>query len=258
MKSKTYGKVLWLYFVILFSFPAQPVFAETDQLLVAIAQWPPWKIIDQGKFGGIDVEILREIGKRLGITFKFVACPWKRCVEMAKIGDVDMITSFGKTTEREAFVYYLGPPYRTGKVVFYKEKDKPFSVRKYEDLYKFKIGVLKGSAYFDPFDSDPQLDKVKVAMDYQLPHMLFSRRIDLIAGWEISMDYFIAREGFRENFETVPYGVSGISKYMAMSKKSKALKLIPELSALIRHMVENKEIDRIINAFLKRTEPRSP
>jgi len=98
---------------------------KTEHLLVGLAHWPPWKIIENGEFDGVDVAILEEIGKRLNITFEYIECPWKRCVEMVKTGDVDMITSFGKSPERDEFVYYIEPFYVKENVVFYSKKRQP-------------------------------------------------------------------------------------------------------------------------------------
>jgi len=137
---------------------------------------------------------------------------------------------------------------------FIQKKDNPISVLAYEDLSNLKIGILKGSLYFDPFDNDPRLDKEEVALDGQLPQMLFSERIDLMAGWELPMDYFIALEGFSGDFEKVTYRFSGSPSYMAMSKKASAVELIPELSAIIAEMVENNEIEEITRIYLKEIE----
>ena len=226
-----------------------------DHLLVAVAHWPPWKIIEEAEFSGIDVDILEEIARRIGIAVEFVECPWARCLEMVKDGDVDMITSFGRTPEREAFVYYIEPPYVTANVVFYKRRSSSFSVLTYDDLHSFRIGTLIGSTYFDPFNTDPLLDKEEVAVDGQLPQMLASERIDLMIGWEIPMDYLIAQEGLSGEFEKVLYSSRGGSSYMAMSQKSELVDLIPRLSTVMQEMIEDGKVEEIIASYLEQAAP---
>jgi len=238
--------------------PVTAISAETAQIRVAMSHWPPWKIIERGEYSGADVAILQAIEKRLAIHFEYVECPWRRCIELVKNGDVDLITSFSRTPDREAFVHYLETAYRAEKIVFYRERDKPFSVRTYADLYKYRIGTLKGTSYFDRFDSDPRLEKMAVALDRQLPQMLFAGRIDLIAGYEKPTDYFIRREGHTNVFVKEPYSVTGVLSHLAMSKKSKQLSLIPELNRAIRRMVENDEIEAIIDRYIEGVEPREP
>src|SRR5688572_20199621 len=67
--------------------------AKPDRLVVAMPHWPPLKIVDNGKFGGIEVLIFKEIAKRTGIDFVYLECPWVRCLKMMESGEADLITS---------------------------------------------------------------------------------------------------------------------------------------------------------------------
>ncbi|MBT3375379.1 MAG: transporter substrate-binding domain-containing protein [Lentisphaerae bacterium] len=88
---------------------------ERPELTVAVAHWPPWKIVhEDGSVGGHDADILRAMEGQLGVTFAFKAYPWKRCVEMLKLGRINVVSS-GKLSE------ILGPPGRTTKETFQEE-----------------------------------------------------------------------------------------------------------------------------------------
>ncbi|WP_207681069.1 substrate-binding periplasmic protein [Desulfonema magnum] len=254
MKSKIFQKRILPIFVLLLCLPVQPVFCEETKIRVALAHWPPWKIINQGKFGGIDVEILKVIGTYLNISFEFSECPWRRCLDMVKNGEVDMITSFGKTPEREKYVYYLEPPYALGKIVFYTKKAKGPLIRQYEDLYKEKIGSLKGSVYFEAFDNDSEINKTEVTWEHQFFRMLSSGRISVIIGYETVTDYLIITEGFQGQFEKAPLSYQSTGSHFAMSKKSKATELIPQFNRVIGQMAKTHEFDDIINSFLNSME----
>jgi len=224
-------------------------------ILVALANWPPWKIIDQTGFSGIDVAILKNIGMKLGITFHYTACPWKRCVEKLRKGEVDMITSFSKTPERQKFTEYIDPSYHQEKIVFYKKKGKKVSVKKYKNLYKYKIGKIHASFYFETFNSDIKLNTISVAKGAQLLYMLDAERIDLIVGHEISHDCFLALNGFSDKFEKVSYRAPGTHAYLAISKKSKIVTMKKIIGDTIQQMLESHEIKKIIHGFLNRTLP---
>ena len=225
------------------------------QLTVALAHWPPWKIVDKDYFGGIDVEILKELGRRTGVTYSYLACPWKRCVEMARQGNIDLITSFGRNRERESFAHFLGPPYKSDKMVFYKKKNKPFKVSAYRDLYRFKIGSMRGSTYFKRFDDDKRLDRINVALNTQLPEMLFNDRIDLMIGFEIPTDYFIRSQGYKGQFEKLNFRIDGAPAFFAMPKLSNKMQYMDLLTTEIGKMVQEGKNDRIIQKYLNQILP---
>jgi len=47
---------------------------------------PPWRTLDGG---GLNFELLAEVGKRTGVSFDFQSMPWKRCLEQLKSNQVD-------------------------------------------------------------------------------------------------------------------------------------------------------------------------
>jgi hypothetical protein len=57
MKLKIHGHVLWIAFVMLLT----PYLAQSAQtVVVAFSEFPPYKMIVDGKHKGIDVDILDE------------------------------------------------------------------------------------------------------------------------------------------------------------------------------------------------------
>lgn len=196
---------------------------QIPKIKVAYAHFPPWKEIRADQFNGIDAEILREAGRRLGLQMEFIECPWKRCIEMVQTGAVDLITSFGKSDQREEFTYYLGSSYAHDSVVFYKNKNSSASVNTYEDLNQYSIGVTKGSTYFDRFDKDPTLNRTSVTQAKQLMEMLRSSRLELIIGYEKVMDYLLTKQGYTNELAKERFSVPSVPSYFAMSKKSRSL-----------------------------------
>jgi len=248
---------IWLWFgIALLLF--MPTAGMAESLKVAFAHWPPWKITEGKRIEGIDADIVRAIGKQLDVSVTFTVCPWPRCIDMAKQGDVDLITSFGRTPSREEFVHYLGPPYITEQVVFYLRKDHALMVEKYGDLGGKKIGTIKGSSYFPEFDNDQSLDKTALNMEPQLFEMLSTGRIDLFIGYETVIDYLLAIEGFEGKFKKSVFRVGDRGSYIAMPKRSKALKWRTEITSLITEMVSRGEINRIIDDFLKDVAHQKP
>ncbi len=106
------------------------------------------KVIKGNSFEGIDASILKELGKRLDLNFRFIECPWKRCPEMIRDGQADFISGLAKQTDREKYMVFIEPPYKKiFSSAFYARKvikGKPHLIRRYEDLYQWPILELCG------------------------------------------------------------------------------------------------------------------
>lgn len=128
-----------------------PCMAEMNEIVVATEVWPPFRIADKTseyQYSGIDIDLLKEITKRLGITFKIKRFPWARCLDFMKSGKVDMITGLAYSPERAQYISYSEIPYYIASPAFYLQKGKGHLIKKYEDLYLFTIGYSINSAYF--------------------------------------------------------------------------------------------------------------
>jgi polar amino acid transport system substrate-binding protein len=229
------------------------VAAEQAKLTVAFEHWPPMKIVEGGAFGGIDAAILREIADRLNIELEFEICSWNRCVELMRSGHADLITSIAKTPDREEFMYFIEPPHSTKlDIAFYMRRGSSETVQGYEDLYRSPIGVIRGSVYFQRFDTDPDIVKLEVSNEEGLLRILERGRVSLIIGMEINMDYLIAVKGMQDRIEKVPYRITIESpSYIAVSKNSPFLGSVADpLSAVVSQMVETGEIENIENNVL--------
>jgi polar amino acid transport system substrate-binding protein len=229
------------------------VSAEQAKLTVAFEHWPPMKIVEGGSFGGIDAAILREIANRLDIEFEFEMCSWNRCVELMRSGHADLITSIAKTPDREEFMYFIEPPYKTKlDIAFYMRRGSGETVHAYEDLYRSPIGVTRGSVYFQKFDADPDIVKFEVSNEERLLRILERGRVDLIIGMEMNMDYLITLKGMQGRLEKAPYRITIESpSYIAVSKNSPFLGTVAApLSAVVSQMVETGEIENIENNVL--------
>lgn len=116
-------------------------------------------MINGAKFHGIDIEILNKMSERLGLTLKFIKCPFARCLEHMKEGKADLMSSLLKRSDREAYIRYLEPHYYNDRKVFYVLKGKSHILRRYEDLYNIKVGVKRKVKYFPRFDEDMKINK---------------------------------------------------------------------------------------------------
>lgn len=228
-----------------------PTHADQDELVVALSHWPPMKI-NNPEFGGIDFLILREIEERIDTKISFLACPWLRCIDMIIKGDADIVTSFELIKGREEYAIFIEPSYIQVKNRLYKNKDTQVTVSKYEDLYDYIIGAIKGGVYFPRFDNDNSLNIERLSKEIQQLRMLKGQRVDVIIGSEYNLDYLIAKNNLHGIIEKLPLEIPPKQKaFFAISKKSKHVSLIPKIEPILREMVETKQIETIIDNYFR-------
>lgn len=135
---KSMGFVLFLVFIH-FSIQAR-------ELLVGMAEFPPFKYLEAGKAVGSDTEIVQEVIRLMGHSSKIEVAPWARVQHEALAGKYDLIYSFTKTEEREK-LYYFSDPINTVEDVFYKRKTDSISWNTLSDLFQYTLGVSNGYKY---------------------------------------------------------------------------------------------------------------
>ena len=244
-------------FLLVLGITLSPIL-QAQSLKVAFAHWPPWKISTSTTIDGIDARIMRSLAERSGIDVEFVQCPWTRCIAFIKDGHADLITSFGKTEERQAFTHYLGDPYFVDSISFWVPRISGKNIREHADLIDLRIGTTAGSTYFPRFDQDTNLNKVRVDFEEQMFKMLDADRIDAFIGFESSMRYQLAGKQLLEQFKQVEYFVPSSEYYVGMSKKSPRIALRKTITKELAAMREEGEIERIIGRFIEETATENP
>ncbi|BAU72461.1 substrate-binding periplasmic protein [Metapseudomonas furukawaii] len=163
-------------------------------LKVMTDYWPPFRIAgDGGRLQGLDMDLLAELERRTGLRFDVRRAPWSRGLAALERGSADLMTGLARTPERERYIDYLERPYFSCAPRFYIRPDVAPRVTGYGQLAGYDIGFVLGSAYFEPFDSDPALRKVGVSGEGQLLEMLQRKRLQLVIGTDCQVDYELLR-----------------------------------------------------------------
>ncbi|MFT3847395.1 MAG: transporter substrate-binding domain-containing protein [Propionivibrio sp.] len=170
--------------------------AEERPFVLVTDFWPPFRI-DNGNepMTGIDVDLAGLLEKRLDVRIRIVRVPWARALKMMHDGNADLMAGLARIPEREQYILYVEPPYARSRAAFYALGAAPFKVARYDDLKGLAIGYTRDSAYFSRFDEDASLDKRAAADEVQLIRMLLGRRLDLIVGTDIQVDYDLKQRG---------------------------------------------------------------
>lgn len=232
------GTILMLAF-------AAPAHAGRGMLVTSVALDAP---------DGLDAQILKAVANRANLEIFFQNAPFKRRLLMMKNGDLDLICGLLKRPERETYIRYIQPAYKTrSDTVFFVPKGRAATIQTYEDLAPLKIGTVIGAKYFPRFDRDLSLNKEAVHLHSMNFSKLCLGRIDTLISNEGAGIEFIHKMKLSDQIELADYRCSREkSVYFGLSKKSRHMAKIRTLESVIRQMVDSGQIGKIIRNFYTR------
>lgn len=209
--------------------------AQEEVLRFPVTNWQPFTIGTKPPFAGIDVDIAREVAKRLNFQLDLRACPFKRCLKSAENGQLDLVSGVAFNEERAQYLdYFKESSYGDVSVAFYVQLGQAAKIASYEDLRRYWVGLVRGSHYFEPFNSDTVLRKYEAPTEVALLPILAAGRVDAIIGTNPNLDYQILQAGYKGKFEPAQYDPQQkVPIYFALSKKSPHLKNRERIQAVL-------------------------
>ncbi|MAZ33298.1 MAG: ABC transporter substrate-binding protein [Thalassospira sp.] len=216
------------------------------QLRAAFSVWEPFVIDDASGPHGIDMAILTELSHRMGKVLVLQPCPWRRCLKMLEEGDIDVLSSFAYTAEREKFAFYIKPAYSRVSPVFYVRQGKNTQISQYNDLKTLAVGSVVDSRYFEPFDSDTSLNKFEASSEMLLLRMLEASRVDVIVGSDANVDFEIRRNNLGDIIHKADFRPDHHNDiHIAISRNSPLMSQTDQMSKIITDLREEGFIARV-------------
>ena len=161
--------------IIIITAVALPCFAEsnsvswTEDELAFMEEHPvirigvdpgfmPFEFIDtDGGYRGIAADYLALISERTGLRFEAIkGLTWPEAYDMALAGDIDMLSSVGKTNEREEHFLFSKPYYYYKRVIVTRDTDTDISG--IDDLEGYAVAVQRNSSHHSYLLSYPDID----------------------------------------------------------------------------------------------------
>ncbi len=115
--------------------------------------FPPMGFRDEkNEIVGFDIDLAKEVAKRLGVDVKFQTIVWESKLEEINSGNIDVIwNGFSVTPERQK-EYLFTKPYIKNRQVIVVTADSPIKTK--ADLEGKKIGIQAGSSAQDAVMAD--------------------------------------------------------------------------------------------------------
>ncbi len=238
--------VVTLSLVILLS---MPVSALAEKLVFATSEWPPYAFTKDGQPSGINVEIIVELCKRLGMESEIRVLPWQRALNYVEGGKVDAIFSVRHTDERATFLHYPAESINTEKTIILAQKGSGIKATNLGDLKDKKVGIVRGYEYGLDFDKYQEIKRTVCDDDAQLVTMFAKKRVELAAGMdEGSMRYLCKKAGVDSE---VVYVLSEVPSYIGFSKKlgEKGKALADKFSEALKKLKEEGFIEKVQSKY---------
>lgn len=209
---------------------------DNGKMIVGFTEYPPMGFKENGEVTGFDIDIAKEVAKRLGVEAEFVYIDWDAKVLELNGKNIDMIwNGLTITADREKEILF-SKPYFDNRIVIISLKDS--GIDKIADLSSMKVGVelqssgqaaVEGNAVFTSID-----ELVKYTTITEAILDLKAGGIDAIVADEIFARYAVSKEADQyqvasEVFNSENYGIGFRLKDVALRDKVDAI--IDEMAA---------------------------
>ncbi len=249
ISRKIFSLITALIFLIPISIFAQPV----NELKIMTEEYPPYNFKSENLAKGIAVDMMVQVLQKMGSTQKrenIIFFPWARGYNETLQVPNTCLFSTTRTEEREDLFKWVGPV-GINKLVLTARKDRHIKIDSFEDLKKYKIGVI-----FEDVAEQVLIEKginkedlESVSKTVHNIKKLNSERIDLWGYGEDTAKWEIKKQGFEPNdYETV-YIIQSKDLYFAFYKETDDA-LINQFQKALDELKEAGEYQKVLDHYL--------
>ncbi len=218
-----------------------------ETIRLATVQWEPY--YGRGlKNQGYISEITRKAFERAGYEVEIRFMPWKRAIHDTKNGHYDGLMGLYHTKERAEWLNY-SESIAAIRIVLFSHKEKDITYSKLSDLKPYKIGIERGFAYTEEFDSADFLQKEPVREGMLNYKKLLKGRIDLVAASEKVFLHMVNSKGENASDKLrviePPLTVSRIYNGITRKKKGHE-KIVADFNQGLKQIKQDGTFDEIL------------
>lgn len=234
-------------YILLLLMARDAAWANPDVFIAHCRERAPELVpVDDACIGPIPDMVNLAVSK-LGFDVHWQHIPWKRSLELARLGQVDLLPRHSMTEERQRFLHAIAYGKQARRVMYYLAPHWQRDVSSFEQLSLLRVGALEGSFYSFEFNDALNVDKTFVRRTQQLLEMLRIGRIDAavtsnsheLALFEARVE--LRRASYVEHFEN--------RRYISIPKQSPKADLHLRLAAVIAEMRQSGEIANIYQRY---------
>ncbi|MBV1869526.1 MAG: transporter substrate-binding domain-containing protein [Gammaproteobacteria bacterium] len=211
--------------------------------------YPPLSWEHNGKLRGASIDLVTQIFSELDIeVITDGGGPWKRVVQRAKHGKVDMLVGVRRNAEREKFLDFIDPPITPAAQAIFILKENSFKYHDWNDL-KGKVGATTlGVSFGSEFDefAKTHLHIERVKTINQNFRKLLRKRIDYILGPLLPTLLYAEKSGYRYKIKFVRQPFMIIDEYVTFSRLSDCRQHSDYFKKRIAEMTADGSMDELL------------
>ncbi len=247
----------WFTTVIMLLIACHVLAAETESVknskptgefsAALTGKFPPFSYYNkQGNLAGFDVDVSREIARRLNHNCRIVATEWDGILAglLAKKYDA-IIGSMAITPERQKKVSFSRPYYKSGAQLFV-HRDNPDKVYSIDDCSGLRIAAVLGETYQQYLEKNyPDIEVVTFKSTVEIFEMLEQKRISgfvtdrLVGSWQIKK----ASRSF------VPVGPLLYTERIGIPVRKSESKLLKQINKALADMTTDGTTKKLFNKY---------
>ena len=235
--------ILALVLVLLALSPVQGL-----EVKVYCGTFPPYAVLKDGKPYGIAVDILNEITKAGGPTFKFdFDTPWARALEAVKTEPTALIVPLTRSAARESSYQWVAELYPwTGRLVSYA-RTKPIQTA--GEALKLDVGVSNGSVLTQVLKDGGFLDIDIAKNDEVNAQKLVAGHLDAWAILDYMDKYYFDTLGLdRSKLQNGPQ-IGGKFVHYLGAGKGFSPEMAQSLAAAVKKLRDSGEVQKILARY---------
>ncbi|MGK8437888.1 response regulator [Ectopseudomonas hydrolytica] len=183
--------------------------AQHPRLLVGVERtgWPPFDMVENGRYQGISADYLRLLGERLGVQVDAVYYDdWEQALAALRKGEIDILPSVARTPERESWMRFSDPYLISSSLIFSRPE---VQIQRVADLAGKRVAIERGYVLQQRLrDEVPDVLLIEALNTEEALRAVSSGRADAYLGDMIVASYLIRRHNLT-NLEL--RGESGLS-----------------------------------------------
>lgn len=213
----------------------------------AASNYYPFVYMDGLQLDGLDVALVKEMGRRLGVTVEPVDMAFDGLIDSLEIGQVDLIGGgFSITEQRRQFVDYTNAYYQAGGVIL----GKAGNTINEDTVRNSKIGVMKGTSFEQWIASNLLMGgKISPANVYT-----YAKADDVIKALKdgsvdmVLVDADVYRSRYKNDSSIVVVSDNVVNEKYAYAAV-KGSDLIPQLNTVLREMMKDGTAQKIADEY---------
>ncbi|MEI7578936.1 MAG: amino acid ABC transporter substrate-binding protein [bacterium] len=222
----------------------QQIWGKKEIIIGLDEAYPPITFKNEkGEIVGYDVDLAKEVFKRMGLTPVFRAVEWDTIVLSLTKGDIDVVWSGMSINEERQAKINFSDPYFKGAYVYILKKDATISNK--SELSGKTIGVQAGSSNEEWLRSSPIFSSLKELKTYSTFEEalldLDIGRVDAVFGDGTFAYYYINDK--KADYKTFDEIEEGIGAGVGIRKTDNALR--DELNKTLREMKQDGTMQEI-------------